>query len=167
MKVKNAVLFFSEKDIKELLNFGIKSEGISINEIKFKKSDVEIRGSIKKMFTLDFICSISIVDVKKEKISIKINDVKALKINLFSVIEKIITSKNNKISLGRFVSIDKNIISINLDVIKCKFKDIDFELNNIELIRDGLDVKFDYIDVDCIKLLNSKMGKKKEEKMVN
>ncbi|MGL5069519.1 MAG: hypothetical protein ACRC6T_17200 [Sarcina sp.] len=166
MRVKNAVLFLNEEDIKEVLNFAIKSEGISINEIKFKREEIEVKGSVKKVFTLDFTCSASIIKVEKEEILIKINDVKALKINLFSVIEKVLTKKSGNISLGRYIKIDKNIININLDIVKCKIKNIDFELETLEIVRDGIEIKFDYIDVNFLSMLNASK-KKKQEAMVN
>ncbi|MGL4763297.1 MAG: hypothetical protein ACRCWG_17900 [Sarcina sp.] len=166
MRVKNAVLFLNEEDIKEVLNFAIKSEGILINEIKFKREEIEVKGNVKKVFTLDFTCSASIIKVKKEEILIKINDVKALKINLFSVIEKVLTKKSGNISLGRYIKIDKNIININLDIVKCKIKNIDFELETLEIVRDGIEIKFDYIDVNFLSMLNASK-KKKQEAMVN
>lgn len=166
MKIKNAILVLGEKDIKESLNSFISGDGITINEIKFTRENIEIRGFVKKVFTLDFSCNITVVTVNKDKIIIRVKDVKALKINLFSLIEKVVTGKGNKISLGRYLSIDKDLISINLDIVKCKLKDFDFEIEDIEIVKDGIEVKFDYVEMDLVMLLKKNMNSKKE-KIVN
>ncbi|MGL4451950.1 MAG: hypothetical protein ACRCTZ_12235 [Sarcina sp.] len=166
MKVKNAILVLNENDIKEVLNTFVNTEGIKINKIKFTKENIQITGSIKKIFTLDFSCNIGIISVNKDKVTIKIKDIKALKINLFSVIEKVITGRGSKLSLGNYLSIDKDLININLDILRCKLKGLDFELQDINVIKEGIEIKFDYIDIKLMVLLE-KNFKNRKEKMVN
>ncbi|MGL5577191.1 MAG: hypothetical protein ACRDCW_16755 [Sarcina sp.] len=166
MKVKNAILVLNGNDIKEVLNTFVNTEGIKINKIKFTKENIQITGSIKKIFTLDFSCNIGIISVNKDKVTIKIKDIKALKINLFSVIEKVITGRGSKLSLGNYLSIDKDLININLDILRCKLKGLDFELQDINVIKEGIEIKFDYIDIKLMVLLE-KNFKNRKEKMVN
>lgn len=165
MRIREAVLEIEEQDMKQGLNSFIATEGILINKINLKKENVEIKGHIKKIFTLDFSCNVVIENISAEKIKIKIKDVKALKINLFSIIEKVVTRRGN-LSLGRYISIDKDLIIVNLDVIKRRFKNLDFEINDAKIIKNKLELKFNYINFDLMNMIKKNIDGKKD-KMVN
>ena len=165
MRIREAIINLGEQDIKEGLNNFIATEGILINKINFEKENIEIKGRIKKVFTLDFSCNIVLESVSKEKIIIKIKDVKALKINLFSIIEKVVT-RRGIFSLGSYISIEKDLISIKLDKIKSKFKNLDFEIKDVKIIKNNLEIKFDYIDFNLMSMIKKNIDKRKD-KMVN
>ncbi|WP_066873929.1 hypothetical protein [Clostridium mediterraneense] len=162
MKLVETKLLIEEKDLLDLVKMAINIEELNINSLKFNeiKNEIELNGSIKKVFSVKFICILSLEKIIDKNIILKIKKIKALKVDMFSVIDKIINNKHKKGLKNSGVEIDGKKIKVNLDTLKKNFNFVDFNIKEITIKNKGILVEFNYINVDIEKLLLFKLQKK-------
>ncbi|MGL5822811.1 MAG: hypothetical protein ACRCYE_14485, partial [Sarcina sp.] len=81
---------------------------------------------------------------------------KALKINLFDMLEKVIEKKFSNRKLKNFVIINGSNIILDLTIIKNKLKPVLFELEEIKIGKESLDLKLRDMDNSMLSLLKAK-----------
>ncbi|MGL4740412.1 MAG: hypothetical protein ACRC41_06340 [Sarcina sp.] len=156
MNEKISVLKLSQDDIIKIFNNYLENENISIEKIKFLGENIEVFGSIKKIFVVKFSCDVSLLDYNNDKLTININSFKALKINLFDMLEKVIEKKFSNRKLKNFVIINGSNIILDLAIVKNKLKPVKFELQEIKIGKESLDLKLKNMDNNMLSLLKEK-----------
>ena len=159
MEIYNSFIYLDEADIISFCNFKFKSDEIKIKEIEIREDNILLKGSIKKVFSIEFFVCCSLKMKNKNELNIEIKEIKALKINLFSVVEKIIYKQYKGKVLDEYVKISGKEISIDIEKINKKLKKLN--LKNIDVINNGIRLEFNntYEELDCFmnnKLINIK-----------
>ena len=159
MRVCESFIYLEADDIINFCNFKFKSDEIKIKKIEIKKDDILLNGSIKKVFSVDFFVCCSLKMKSKKELNIEIKEIKALKINLFSVVEKIISKQYKGKVLDEYVKISGKEISMDIEKINKKLEKLD--LKNIEVINNNIRLEFNntYEELDYFvnnKLINIK-----------
>ncbi|MGL4991008.1 MAG: hypothetical protein ACRC57_07605 [Sarcina sp.] len=147
MIIKNSVLLLNEKDIIEISNKLFKRYNVVVKKVTIKDDIILVEGIIKKIFALEFKINLSIEEVFKNIIIIKINDIKALKINLFFMLSSVGKSDFVKNRLGGGITVDGKKIYIDFNILKnCNIK-------NVKVLDGYLELEFDDIKVLSDKIL--------------
>lgn len=157
MKIKDNLLILNEDDLKDIINLYAQKENIKIIDLNFIDDDILIKGIIKKIFSLEFTCRIYIENVGDEKIAITIKDIKALKVNLFSVIESINKKNYVKSRLGTSIKIEGNKIYIDLNILSEKISGLNLKLKNLKVRNESLLIEFINLDISLKKSFESKI----------
>lgn len=153
MRLEKGIFLFDEVDVIDIANFYLSKENIKIKSIKFIDNDIEAIGNIKKIFNLEFNCKLSVSKGKDDKICINIKDIKALKVNLFSIIEKVANKYSEK-GIGKYITIEGDNIYLDLFELKKKIDFINFSIKNIEVKNNALNIEFDTLDMSLAKFMN-------------
>lgn len=151
-----AKILLDERNLKGIASAIIGSNSISIKTIKFieKEGVIDVKASIKKVFSVDAKITLKVKSFSKEKITLEIKKLTSLKIDLFSMIEKSMEGR----SIGRFKN--KGIIINGKEIIvdgNKIFKTLKLEdglLEDIKILDKGLLMSFTEINED--KLLGLK-----------
>ena len=140
MRVYERFIFLEETDIINFCNLKFKNDEIKIKSIEIKKDDILLKGSIKKVFRVDFHVSCSLSMKSENELKIEIKDVKALKVNLFSVVEKIISKQYKGRMVDEYIKISGKEIFINIEKVNKKISKLN--LKYIEVINDNIRLEF-------------------------
>ena len=162
MKLVETKLLIEEKDLLDLVKMAINIDELNINSLKFNeiRNEIEVSGSIKKVFSVKFICILSLEKVIDKNIVLKIKNIKALKIDMFSVMDKLINSKHKKGLRNSGIEIDGKKIKVDLDTLKKNFNFVDFNIKDIDIRNTGMLIDFNYVNIDIQKLLLFKLQRK-------
>lgn len=145
-----AKILLDERNLKGIANTLIESNSINIKAIKFfeKEGLIDVKASVKKVFSLDAKITLRVKSFDKDKITLEIKKLTSLKIDLFSMIEKSMEGR----SIGRFKN--KGIIINGKEIIvdgNKIFKTLKLEdglLEDIKILDKGLLMSFTEINED-------------------
>lgn len=145
-----AKILLDERNLKGIANTLIESNSINIKAIKFfeKEGFIDVKASVKKVFSLDAKITLRVKSFDKDKITLEIKKLTSLKIDLFSMIEKSMEGR----SIGRFKN--KGIIINGKEIIvdgNKIFKTLKLEdglLEDIKILDKGLLMSFTEINED-------------------
>lgn len=162
MKLKETVILIEEKDCLDIVNGYLNSNGFKLKKINFSENTtcIEVAGSIKKVFSIEFKCSLKLIEADNNKIIFRIVDLKALKVNLFSVIEKFVSDKGYGKLKSKGIEINGKDINLSLDIIKRRMNFTAFSIKNIDVTNTGILICLNKIAIDLEKLLNFRESKK-------
>lgn len=143
-------ILLKEEELKAMTKLFIGEKGLVIKNIKFlpKEHSLEIKGTIKKMFSLDGNIILKIKNFNKKSITLKIEKITSLKIDIFSKIKNVLESK----TINRFES--KGIIVKGEEIIIDGYKILNAlnlgnsTLENIEVLNEGLLINLSNISKD-------------------
>lgn len=150
MRLKETILLVEEKDVIEITNRYLNSNGFKLKKINFLKQtdSIEIIGSIKKVFSVEFKCSLKLIESNNKMINLRINDLKALRVNLFSVIEKFVSEKGDTKLRDKGIEIKGKDITLNLESLMASINFTAFSIKNIEIVDTGIVICLDKISID-------------------
>lgn len=145
-----AKILLDERNLKGIANTLIESNSINIKAIKFfeKEGLIDVKASVKKVFSLDAKITLRVKSFDKDKITLEIKKLTSLKIDLFSMIEKSMEGR----SIGRFKN--KGIIINGKEIVvdgNKIFKTLKLEeglLEDIKILDKGLLMSFTEINED-------------------
>lgn len=153
MEIKNSILLLNEKDIAIKSNKLFERYNATVKKVTIKDDIILIKGIIKKIFALEFEISFSIEKVFKNIIIIKINNIKALKINLFSILASVEKSDFVKNKLGGSITVNDKKIYIDFNILNKNMNFKEGNIKDIKILDEYLEVEFDNVDVLNYKIL--------------
>lgn len=145
-----AKILLDERNLKGIANTLIESNSINIKAIKFfeKEGFIDVKASVKKVFSLDAKITLRVKSFDKDKITLEIKKLTSLKIDLFSMIEKSMEGR----SIGRFknkgIIINGKKIIVDGNKIFKTLKLEDGLLEDIKILDKGLLMSFTEINED-------------------
>lgn len=133
-------ILLRERELKEIVKKIIEGNSLVIKNIKFLPTEcsLEVRGTIKKLFSLDGNILLKIKTFDERSITLEIKKVTSLKIDIFSKVKKVLEGTN----ISRFK--DKGIMINGKKIIIDGYKLLESlnlgtgTLEDIEVLDDGL-----------------------------
>lgn len=133
-------ILLRERELKGIVKKIIGGNSLVIKNIKFlpKECSLEVRGTIKKLFSLDGNILLKIKTFDERSITLEIKKVTSLKIDIFSKVKKVLEGTN----ISRFK--DKGIMINGKEIIIDGYKLLESlnlgtgTLEDIEVLDDGL-----------------------------
>lgn len=144
MKISAAKFKFTEKDILNLLKDYIHLDEINIEEVLIGEI-IKIKGKYVKKLNIPFEVEIGIGSVKNNYLNIKIYKIKVMKLALIRLIKDAITKNITNDLLNYGVSVNKDIIRINLKNIIKLIPHLKLNVIKINTINDVLEVEVENI----------------------
>ncbi|SHI61700.1 Uncharacterized membrane protein YkvA, DUF1232 family [Clostridium cavendishii DSM 21758] len=145
MRVSNVEAVLSGQDILSIINDFVKVDGLNLKEVNIKE-EIEIEGNFKKIIKFKFKLNVSIIKIIENNIYLSLNKVKIFKLGIFKKIKNIVLKKvvNNFKEYG--ISVEKEIIIVNLNKILGTLPFINFNLNNLYIEQENIKVNFSDIN---------------------
>jgi uncharacterized membrane protein YkvA (DUF1232 family) len=158
MKISNVNVEICDKDllsiVSDIINEFVKVDGLSIHNIDIHDF-IEVKGKYKKGITIPFMVSLIIEDISDNKIKIKIDRVKVLRIGIFrglvNFILKAVLKGLDKIG----IKCDRNNLYIDLKLLSPIIPYVDFEVISIDMVQGGLKV--------CVNNINYSQNKQAKD----
>lgn len=162
MKISSAKIEITQSDLMSIIEDFLQVEGFKVRNINIDEL-ITISGTYKKTVEVPFKITVGVGSVNSNILNLKVFDLKLGKLKILSGIRNI-ALKNFLKELYQFgVMINKDIVSIDLNVVSKLLPYVCFKVNHISLIKDALVV--DASDIiyakDKVKFVRSK-----EEKQV-
>lgn len=114
MRISEVVTSLSGEDILSIINDFIKIDGLNLTKVNIMQG-IELEGEFKKIVSLGFNMRVEVVDVRENKLTIRIVQASLMSLGIFKPFRKLalrIALKGFK-DKGVFVESDKVIIDIN------------------------------------------------------
>lgn len=141
-------VLLGEKDLKELASTIVDKKTLVIKEIKFNKEKniVDIKVSIKKLFSVDANLSLTVKSLEGDIITLEIEKITSLKVDIFSKVQKLIEGR----SMSRFKN--KGIVIKGKEILvngKALFRSLNFgevSLKTVAIEKNALMVAFNEVN---------------------
>lgn len=140
MKVCKDLVCLDSNDIINYCESILGAEGISISDIEISDG-ILVSGNIKKGFKIKFTIKCNLFLNNINEICLELKEIKALKINLFSVVEKIVHDKCKKESVRNHIHIQGKQIFVRQSFFDNKLKGL--KLNEIFLDNGEIKIRFE------------------------
>lgn len=140
MKVSEVKVVLTEQDILSIIDEYIDIEGLTIEDIQIKEF-INIKGNYKKKIIIPFEVKIGLGSICGNIINIKVFNVNVSKIGIFSGIRNIALKKIFSEFQEYGVKVDKDIVTVDLNLASKLIPYFYFKLNNINIISGALEVQ--------------------------
>jgi uncharacterized membrane protein YkvA (DUF1232 family) len=165
MKLTSAKARLSSVDALGIINEYVKVEGLTIKELKIDNL-ITVYGSYKKGVEIPFQASVGIGSVQGNIVCVKILEFKVAKVGILSSIKNFALKNILKEINVDGISVDKDNLIIDLDILIKVVPFVNFTLKHIELVKDAVEVEVENIIYAPEKEASSLIVKKEKNRVV-
>jgi Uncharacterized conserved protein len=159
LNISGATIKLSSEDIKSIVDDFLKVPGLSITSIGIEKS-ITIYGSFKKLVRISFVLTVSIVEIKRNSIALKLDKAQIVKMPVFNWVKNIALKKIVKTLKDYGISYKEEKVELYLpELLKNLPIGLSFFFKSIELQKEHLSIEAEKI------VLNISSGVKTEERL--
>lgn len=145
MNISGAAFKLSSDDVKSIIDEFVKVPGLRITAINIEKG-VTIEGNFRKLIKIPFKLSVSIVDIKRNSVSFKLERAEIIKLPIFNWIKDIALKKVVKTLKDYGIFYNDGNVDMHLEpLLKTLPISIKFYLKSIELQKDALAIEVEKI----------------------
>lgn len=128
MNISEVSTKLSGADIKSIINDFVKVEGLTIKDVVIEGEELKVIGSFKKILSLGFKASVSVVEVENNNLTIRLKKVSLMRIGVLKAFRKIALKLALKGFKERGITLNSDRITIDISKILEEVKVIDFRL---------------------------------------
>lgn len=159
-RISSVTTSISEADLMENIRTFVDVEGLDIEYVKFDDSTIEAKGSYKKIITIPFLARIRILEVKDNRITLRIDKISVLKLGIPSwIIAAAGKALKSKVEEMGVTFGENGAITADVSQILKKVNHVDLKVEDISMEHGVLSLRVAGISADV-----KAMEKEKEEK---
>ncbi|MCM0646976.1 YkvA family protein [Clostridium swellfunianum] len=144
MKLTNAKARLSSEDALGIIREYVVVEGLTIKNIKIDNI-ITVYGSYKKGVEIPFQAAIGIGSIQGNIVNVKIFEFKVAKVGILSPIKNFALKNLLKEINIDGITVDKDILTIDLDTLMKVVPYVIFTLKSVELVKDAIEVEMEDI----------------------
>lgn len=146
MKISEVRVKLLGSDVLSIINEFVKVEGLNLNSVSISDK-IEINGSFKKGFKIDFSVKAHILGCENNKIKARLSEVRVFNLGIFKIIRSFVLKKISKEFKAFGIESRKDNVSVDIKKILNDIPYIDLDLEEVYIKSSEVCVKAKNIEV--------------------